>query len=71
MLTEAFFFHLMLPRVTKKNLYICIFQNFSNKKLESSTPIILNDGKFIGAVILTFDRKCDSEKKHIKKYDKY
>jgi len=26
MLTETIFFHLMLPRVTKKNLYICIFE---------------------------------------------
>lgn len=58
----------MLPRATKKNLYICIFEI---KKLESSTPIIL-DGDSNCAVILTFDRKCDSEKKkHIKKYDKF
>lgn len=49
----------MLPRATKKNLYICIFEI---KKLESSTPIIL-DGDSNCAVILTFDRKCDSEKK--------
>ena len=62
MLREAFLFHLMLPRVTKKNLYICIFQNFSIKTLESSTPVIL-DGEFNCAVTLTFDRKCDSEKK--------
>jgi hypothetical protein len=52
MLTEAIFFHLMLPR----------FQNFSNKIFESSTPIIL-DGEFNCAVTLTFDRKCGSEKK--------
>jgi hypothetical protein len=64
MLTEAIFFHLMLPRVTKKNLYICIFQNFSNKKLESSTPIILNDG-ILESGINSFQVTFFSQKLHI------
>jgi len=68
MLTETIFFSFDAPSCHKEKL---VYLYFWNKKLESSTPIIL-DGDFNCAVTLTFDRKCDSEKKkHIKKYDKY
>lgn len=60
MLIHKPFFTFDAPSCHKEKLvHLCYW----NKKLESSTPIIL-DGDFNCAVTLTFDRKCDSEKKY-------